>query len=252
MRESKWRGKKVLAIGDSITADGRWQKRFAEIAGCNIETHAYGGLGIIGIMNGILPDGTESVKYDPFTGTGGPFGPLTAEQVKDADLIILLAAYNERHMEYGKRGDMFPRDNTLRGKFAYAIERIYSLIDETGNYDCHIMLVTPHCVGRYDWVNVDGYGEFPEGSGRSLETMAETIKDIAASCNLPCCDAWHTSGINRFTWNYFANSPTPYASDEARAKNTSAPYPEFADQAHLNDLGYARLGECIASAAELA
>ena len=114
------------------------------------------------------------------------------------------------------------------------------------------MLVPPHCLGKYDWVNVDGYGEFPEGSGRSLETMAEVIKDIAGSYNLPCCDAWHNSGINRFTWKYYANSSSVYATEEQKAKNTIAPYPEYADQAHLNSAGYARLGECIAAYAELA
>ena len=35
-------------------------------------------------------------------------------------------------------------------------------------------------------------------------------------------------------------------------KEYGAPYPMYADQAHLNSLGYARLGQCIAAAAELA
>lgn len=251
-KNSKWAGKNVLVIGDSITADGRWQKRFAEITGCNVRTHAYGGIGIIEIIEGTGPSGNQIVRYDPVTCTGGDFGPLTAEAIGWADLVILLMAYNERHMEYGNRGDMFPQNNTLRGKYAYALEKIYSFIEESGNYNCHIMMVTPHCIGRYDWIAADGYEEFPEGSGRSLETMANLIREIAGEYSIPCYDAWHNSGINRYTWKYYANSPTELRPDYDPEKEYIAPYPQYADQAHLNDAGYRRLGECIAAYAELA
>ena len=60
------------------------------------------------------------------------------------------------------------------------------------------------------------------------------------------------SGINRFTWKYFANSPTAIKEDYDPSKEYIAPYPQYADQAHLNAAGYARIGECIAAAAELA
>ncbi len=248
---SKWNGKNVLCIGDSLTSDGRWQKRFAEITGANIRTHAYGGQGIIGIIDGkIATDNQSPVCYDPITGTGFEFGPLTAEDIGWADLVICLMAYNERHIEYGQRGDLYPKDETLHGKYAYALEKIYSFIDESGNHNCRIMLVCPHCVGKYDWIDADGYDEFPKGSGRSLETMAEAIKDIAAYFNLPCYDAWHNSGINRYTWKYFANSPVALNPDYDPEKDYFAPYPMYADQAHLNADGYARIGECLASAAE--
>lgn len=247
---SRWNGKNVLCIGDSLTSDGRWQARFAEITGAEVETHAYGGLGIVEIIDGKTAMDDKAVCYDPVTGTGFEFGPLTAEEVGRADLIICLMAYNERHIEYGSRGDMYPERSTLHGKYAYALERIYSLIDESGNYGCRIMLVCPHCVGKYDWIDVDGYGEFPRGSGRSLETMAEAIKDIAAYFNLPCYDAWHNSGINRYTWKYFAASPVAIRPDYDPNEETIAPYPQYADQAHLNAIGYQRIGECIAAAAE--
>lgn len=249
---SKWNGKNVLCIGDSLTSDGRWQARFAEVTGANVETHAYGGLGIIEIIDGKTSSDDNSVCYDPITGTGFEFGPLTAADIGRSDLVILLMAYNERHIEYGKRGDLYPAQETLHGKYAYAIKKIYSFIEESGNHNCHIMLVCPHCVGKYDWIDADGYDDFPKGSGRSLETMAEAIKDIAAYHNLPCYDAWHNSGINRYTWKFFANSSEAINPDYDPEKDYLAPYPMYADQAHLNANGYRRIGECIAAAAELA
>ena len=247
---SKWYRKNVLAIGDSITSDGRWQKEFARITGCNIRTHANGGIGLIDMVDGQEGARADSPGYDPNTGVHGKLGPLTGDDVRWADLIILLGAYNERHMEYGKKGDMYPTNDTLRGKFAYVIERIYDLLDSVDNLGCHLMLVTPHCSGKYDWIPVDGYSEWPEGSGRSLETMSSLIISIAGEYNVYCCDAWHTSGINRFTWKHYCHSPVVMNPDYDPLKQYDAPYPQFADQAHLNAEGYARLGDCIAAASE--
>lgn len=247
---SKWNGKNVLCIGDSITSDGRWQKEMARLTGCNVKTHANGGIGLIDMVDGQEGSTEADCLYDPTTGVKGILGRLTEELVGWADLIILLGAYNERHMEYGERGDIYPENNTLRGKFAYVLNRIYELMDKTSNLDCRVMVVTPHCLGKYDWIYADGYEEFPAGSGRSLETMSELVKKIAGEYNIPCCDAWHTSGINRFTWKYYAHSPDVMEKDYDPAKEYVAPYPQYADQAHMNDRGYARLGSCIASFAE--
>ncbi len=250
---SKWQNKNVLVMGDSITSDGRWQKEFARRTGANIKTHAYGGIGLIDMIDGLgaydaLIGG--DMQYDPFTGCTGPFKPLSYEEVEWADLIIILGAYNERHMEYGERGDMFPHQNTLRGKYAYVIEHLYAMLDKVDNLDCRVMIAAPHCPGKYDWIDSDGYEDFPKGSGRSLETMADLIKTIAGEYNLPCCDLWHTSGIGKFTWKIYANSPVAINPDYDPSKEYVAPYPQYADQAHMNDRGYARLGSCIAAFAE--
>lgn len=253
VKYSKWNGKNVLTLGDSITADGRWQKEFVRQTGANIKNHAYGGIGLIDMIDGlgaaerIIADGA---KYDPKTCCEGPFTALCDEEVAWADLIIILGAYNERHMEYGEKGDIYPENNTLRGKFKYVIDRIYAMLEANNNLDCRIMLVTPHCTGKYDWIDADGYMEWPEGSGRSLETMAELVKTIAGEYNLPCCDAWHTSGIGRFTWKIYACNSNAVNPDYDPSKKYDAPYPWNADQAHMNDMGYARLGSCIAGAAE--
>ena len=96
MKNSKWNGKNVLVVGDSLTSDGRRQKRFSELTGANIETHAYGCLGIIEIIDGKTASADKSVCYDPITGTGFEFGPLTKEKIGWADLVILLMGYVSR------------------------------------------------------------------------------------------------------------------------------------------------------------
>jgi len=247
---SKWTGKNVLVIGDSITSDGRWQKEFATITGANIRTHANGGIGLIDMVDGQEGSTEQDTMYDPTTGVKGKLGRLTADAVRWADLIILLGAYNERHMEYGEKGDMYPEQNTLRGKFAYVIEKLYALLDECDNLGCHIMIVTPHCPGKYDWIDSDGYEDFPHGSGRNLRTMAALITEIAHDYNLYCYDAWSNSGINRFTWKHYCHCPDVLNKDYDPNKEYVAPYPMYGDQAHLNSEGYARLGNMIASAAE--
>ena len=67
--------------------------------------------------------------------------------------------------------------------------------------------------------------------------MAEEIKRIAGEYNIPCCDAWHTSGINRFTWKHFTHSSVVMNPDYDPEKEYVAPYPQYADQSHMNDAG---------------
>lgn len=243
----KLNGRNVLCIGDSITSAGKWQKALARDLGCKIDTHANGGIGLIEMVDGQFGAGDADVAYDPTTGVNGILGRLTVERVSRADLIILCGPYNERHAKYGEAGDAYPEKDTLWAKLSYVIERIFELLAAADNLKCRVALVTPHCVGCYDWIPVDGYSEYPEGSSQTLETMAQKICEIAKSYNLPCYDAWHESGIGRLTWARFCHSAVPMNDAYDPEKTYDAPFPMFADQVHLNDDGYDRLGSCIAS-----
>lgn len=245
-----WSEKNVLCIGDSMTSAGGWQAELARELSCNVRTHANGGIGLIDMVDGQEGTTDADVMYDPTTDVCGKLGRLTVERVAWADLIILCGPFNERHVEYGERGDTYPEKNTLWAKYSYVLDRIFALLDEAGRLDCRVALVTPHCVGCYDWIPVDGYSEFPEGSDRTLETMAGVICDIAGSYHLPCYDAWHSSGIGRFTWKKFCHSPVVMDESYDPAKKYDAPYPMFADQVHMNEAGHARLGHCIAGFVE--
>lgn len=254
------KGQTILTIGDSLSVLGKWQKKVAEMLGVTIRNHALGGAGIKQMIDGFrtLP-------------------ALSVEHVTGVDVIVLYGGYNNRNLEYGQLGDV--DNNTIIGLIQYAVNRIYELLKEANNLQCKIVIVTPHCGGKYEWSDVDGYTETPVGSGRTLKTMANAIKDVSNFNSLPCIDLWHHSGINKFTWDKFqlspvANNPqyigkfptadvlptSAISGDRAKVEDyggsyrydgtswskDEAPYPWNEDQLHLNDEGYEKIGEYIA------
>lgn len=273
---SRWRGKNILVIGDSITAAGKWQLKLSEMLGANVKTHAKGGVGIVAMVDG---DKGLTGDYDNTTNASGTLYPLNTTDVQNVDLIVVLPAYNERALEYGNIGDVYPINNTMNGKIQYLINRIYEELTKANNLKCKLLIATPHCAGKYNYVDADGYEQYPSNSGRTMETMSNTIKAICNYNNIPVCDLWHNSGINKFTWSIYGNSPSSvndnYTKYELNStgqvigttplryitggfyyqirngvavfeKYTEAsPYPFNGDQLHCSTLGYYQIGECI-------
>ena len=240
---SVWANKKVLVIGDSLTAAGVWQKELSNLLGMTVSTHAYGGMGIIQCVDG-SDDGTSLM-------------PLKIADVHDKDLIIFFAGYNNRGMADGAVGDCYNSvdgtDKTIAGYLQYAINKIYEKllggkeddVDYDANLSCRVAIVTPHCAGKYSYIDADGYDEYPSGSGRSMKTLAQTMEDVANHNSLPCYNAWKNSGINKFTWNEYASSSTPNSGKTEQG--SGGPYYWNADQLHLNkEKGYPYLGQRIA------
>ena len=277
---NRWKNKNVLVIGDSITAALQWQKKLNEILGMNVTTHAKGGVGTVSMVDG---DKGLGGNYDNETSASGVLKPLSVDDVKNKDLIVVLPAYNDREKSDGSIGDCYKPDgsgqNTIAGIIQYTINRIYETLTSAGNLKCKILYATPHCFGKYPYIDADGYEECPVGTGETAETLANTIVAVGNHNNIPVCDLWHNSGINRFTWVvYGAQSKavndqySPYKLDSSgnptsttriryvkgqsyyQVRNGvvvleeytgSAPYPYNADQLHCSSSGYAQLGECI-------
>lgn len=233
---NNWNGAEVLAIGDSLTSAKKWQLKTTELLGCNIITHAKGGKGYIDLIDG---ENGQDGDYDNETDVSGVLRPLSVDDVIGKKLIIVYAGYNERHMSYGEIGDVYPTNNTLAGKVQYVINSIYSLLEQADNLTCKLLFITPHCVGTYGYVNIDGYGEYPLGTGRTLEGISNIIKKVAEYNNIEVLDLWHNSGIGKFTWDiYCAKTPA----------SATAPYPDNVDLVHLNaSVGYPHLGTLIAN-----
>lgn len=213
---NNWAGKRILCLGDSLTEAGVWPQVVAKRLDAQVTLHCKGGLGMTAIV-----DGGESIV--------GKLGPLTAAMVADQDLIIFYAGYNDRGLPDGELGDVYPKQQTIAGLLQHVIDTIYARLEEAGNLTCQLLIVTPHCVGTYSYIEVDGYHDYPSGSGRSVRTLATMMAKVAAANSLPCCNLWENSGINRYTWDVFANAPG-------------------ADMVHCSPAGYTQIGAVIAGA----
>ena len=260
-----------------------WQKKLNEMLGLNVTTHAKGGVGTISMVDGDKGLGGD---YDNETSASGVLKPLSVDDVKDKTLIVVLPAYNDRGKKDGEVGDCYKTDgsgqSTIAGIIQYTINRIYEILAQANNLTCKVLYATPHCPGRYPYIDANGYEEYPAGSGRTMETLANTIISVCNHNNIPVCDLWHNSGSNRYTWSVFGASANPvneqyspyeldstgnpinttrirYQNGKAyyqkrdgqvvlETYNGSAPFPYNADQLHCSSIGYARLGECIVGA----
>ncbi len=293
MINSYWKDKKVLFIGDSITAKKEYPKVIEERLGIQAFYHCKNGAHIVAMVDGEKGlDGT----YDE-ADTEDILRPLTKNDVADKDLIVFYGGYNNLlyggHGGYrgkscipGKLGDLYHPDgtgeDTIAGIMQYAINRIYEELAKAGNTDCRILIVTVDCAGKNQWVNADGNSEFPANSGKSYKNFAVMQKVVAEANSLPCCDLFHTSGINKHTWCWFAAEPeelnlyyalhllneagevvsneyTEYKHGESYYQkrdnkivleqyNEHAPYPYNRDQLHKSAAGYRRIGEVITGA----
>ena len=278
-----WNGKKVLFIGDSLTARRVYPEVIREILGIVPYYHCKGGAGLKSMVDG---DNGLGGDYDNQTDAGGVLRPLQPEDVAGMDLIVLYGGYNNRNMDIGQVGDQFFADGTgtktVAGFMQHAIDRIYECLRKADNLTCRLLIVTVDCSGKYPWVNASGYEESEPGTGRTLEAMANIQKSVAAYNSIPCCDLFHTSGINRYNWHIFgasadpvnhnyspwrldsngnpiSNQPIRYITGESYYQRRNGevvlekyegatPYPYIGDQLHKSPAGYRRIGEVIAGA----
>lgn len=217
-----WKDKKVLFIGDSLTARRVYPETVKEILGIETFYHCKGGIGLVAMVDGDKGLGGE---YDNYTDASGVLRPLSAEDVADKDLIVLFGGYNCRHTAIGQVGDRYAvngGDKTIAGMMQYCIDRIYEELGKANNLTCKLLIVTVDCSGKYPWVDVDGFGEVGgRGSGKSLENMAKIQVEVAKRNAIPVCDLFNTSGINPHTWGVFSfesdpvnKSYSPYLLDE--------------------------------------
>lgn len=223
-------GTNILVIGDSLSARGVWQKTLETIFEANVKTHAKGGIGFVEMLDGSADSENEDTQ------ASGSLSPLSPQDVADRDLIIIFGGYNLRGYEEGQKGDLYPTQNTVIGNLQYLINGIYRVLLSAQNLKCRIAVVTPHCAGKYKTIPYDWTQEYPTGSGRTGETLVDSMIECCKHNAIPVLDLYHTSGINQNTWNVFSASSTPM----------SEQYPN--DQLHLNDkVGYPYIGTRIAN-----
>lgn len=210
---NRFTGKKALVIGDSLTAALKWQVQLIKNLHLSVKTHALGGATIKQIIDGA-------------TIAGSTLQPLSSDEVSEKDLIIFFGGTNNMHQTHGVVGDLYPNQKTVCGEMQYAINSIFSLLKTANNLSCRVICVTPYCFGSTEW-NDNALQE--NGSA-----LARSIEDVAHYNGVPCYNTYNNSGINKFTWRIFTNNAE--SEDESGKK---------LDQLHLNDAGYAYLGDLI-------
>lgn len=262
-----------------MTAARQWQNQLNAKLGMIVTTHAKGGLGMIQCVDG---DNGLGGDYDNETEASGVLSPLDADDVRDKNLIIYFAGYNNRGTDEGQLGDNYKPEgggqSTIAGYTQHVIDRIYEELAEANNLTCKIMFMTPHCAGKYPYIDADGYEQYPASSGRTMETLSDIIKKVCNYNNIPVVDLWHEAGINKYTWNVFGAQSNPVNSTYTKYELNSAgekvgdtpmrytkgqsyyqmrdgvavleeytgssPYPYNGDQLHCSSNGYQRIGEC--------
>lgn len=150
-------------------------------------------------------------------GAEGPLAPISPSLLKNMDYIIFYAGYNDREQ------------TDIAVSLQYCIDRIYDTLDKAQNLLCRILIVTPHCVGKYSYIDVDGYGEYPPGSGRTVKHIADLMEKVAEENSLPVLNLWKSSGINRRNWSVYGAVPGK-------------------DAVHCSDAGYELIGDVITGA----
>ena len=202
--ENRFKGKILLAIGDSVTEQKYWQNQVGEVLGMKVRTHAKGGIGIIQMVDGDgsgdAPDG-----YDPDNFGTSTIYRLNAEDVKDVSVIIIMGFYNERSKasgEHGETSDMYPGNDTYIGRLNYAIKRIYEELAKANNNTCRIVICSAHRFGKYPYSDKDAYYDG--------DTFLQYTKAASDYNSLPCIDLMHNGGINKYNWNLFQSSSTDY------------------------------------------
>jgi len=256
-------GKNYLAIGDSVTAALNYQVKVANSLGMNLTTHALGGIGIVAMVDGATD-----------------IAALTPTDLVGIDIITFFGGLNDRGLADGVVTDLYPTQNTLAGKYNYALNKLYTLANSAGNTTLNIVAIAPYKCGKYGWIDADGDDEYPIGSGRNLLTQVQILEKVCERKGVPLINLYKNSGINEFTWNIYggSNSATnqytyigEFASIELLPSGTlnqaarvvgvayayihngtqwvygSNPYPWNADQLHLSEAGHARIASIISS-----
>lgn len=243
-----WQDKKVLVIGDSQSAHGEWQAYLSKYLDCNVKTHAQGGARMLQLVNGErygfddkIPSEREvsmSSTIDPNKFGVEEFKPLCADEVRNADLIIVMGLYNEAvpfTYDYGSRSDLYPKHTTFCGRFNYMITRIREVLKNAGNDDCQIMVTNMHRCGSNAYLSMTSYDYG--------DAYTDSLKLLCRQNQIQMLDIMHECPIDSTNWSYYQLSTYLTAEESVLRPLADKTRPDYL---HLNSHGHLAVASTIA------
>ena len=176
---SRWIGKKIATIGDSLTQMGYWQPMLAEVLGVEYEVIAQSGGNMTAIAHYV-----ENID-------------------SDKDLLTVWAGTND--FANGIALGEFGSEDT--NTFAGALNKVVKRCSE--NFpNMKVLFITP--MQRHDSI-VSGWSTDKKGqyinskTGHTLEDYANMMIEYGRAFAIPVLDMYHESGVNKYNIAAYCN-----------------------------------------------
>lgn len=189
---SKWSGKKVAFLGDSITGNGEYVASYKSLTGCAVYNYGVGG--------------SHIAKSPDEDGTRPSFEERYTSIPTDADLVIVFGGTNDfghssehyYHQTTAPFGSFADGANNNTITFYAGLHRLFAGLYSMFK-DKPIVVITPIHRGTLEYT-VASDGTLTEGtnatSGKTFKEYVCAIKEVAAYYSLPVIDAYAESGLN--------------------------------------------------------
>ena len=190
MKVSKWKGKRVAFLGNSITQMGYYVRAYAKLTGCQALNFGRGGTHLARI------DASDTLSFDE----------RYRSLPDDVDMVVVFGGTNDfghpRTAPFGAFSDG-PAERTL--SFYAGLHRLFRGLSLKYR-DKPVVVMTPLHHGSevdtpeylFDDSGKITYGRNPT-TGKTFKDYVDAIKEVAAFYSLPVIDAYSFSGLTPAT-----------------------------------------------------
>ena len=179
-----YNNKKICVLGDSITAQGRWQPYVSEYFGCTMINRGIGGTTV---FNDGQKDsnGNEKWMCSDYRINSIP---------NDSDVIIFWGGTNDwsENAEMGTLGDGNFDDKKFKNAYALTLKKI---IEKFPSKKIFCMSLIG---GRGRYSDQNDTMEMKNTQGLCMNDYSKAIKEVAEYYGIPCIDIHGEAGINVF------------------------------------------------------
>jgi lysophospholipase L1-like esterase len=225
----KFKGKKVLCLGDSFTYLAYYLKYLSNVTGCIVTSRGVNGAHIgtfVGDSYTNPPAGVNGYNDSYDVGEDVP-QVFNSELLDEYDIVTVMGGTNDY-------GSSFPLGSiedgvdsgTVYGHVKKVIEKVLTLKPHIKIYFC----TQPYRCPNPSFHNGLG-GYMPNNAGVTLEQTMEAVKKCAEYYGIPVCDFYHNGG-----WNSYNNK-------ETSPGQGSYPYGPFAGNIYTIDGLHPRDGD---------